>query len=281
MIYHYNIAGFLFRVQTLCSELSVPSLVPFVAEATEEPDFTISQTPDFCEVPHAETIGTYAWFESECTLYRIADKFIWNRMDTVSGEVEQLVWRGFSPTNFQLYSSLRKHVIDHLMLIAVNYAILPHGALILHSSVVENAGRGYMFLGESGTGKSTHTKLWLEHVAGSVMLNDDAPIVRVADGKAVVWGSPWSGKGRVFRNVSMPIEGIYRLSQAPENKLVMLNVANAIAAMLHSCMPPLMEVEQHTDLAFDTLSSVISLTRQFHLACLPDAAAAQMSYRQL
>ena len=49
-------------------------------------------------------------------------------------------------------------------------------------------GKRFFFLGESGTGKSTHTRLWRENIAGSKLLNDDSPIVRYEEGGVWVYG---------------------------------------------------------------------------------------------
>lgn len=96
-----------------------------------------------------------------------------------------------------------------------NIAALERRAVAVHSSVISLDGRAVLFLGESGTGKSTHTRLWREHIPGARLLNDDSPIIRIApEGAAeaasapaadtipalqgvLACGSPWSGKPRV------------------------------------------------------------------------------------
>lgn len=103
--------------------------------------------------------------------------------------------------------------------ILFNIAALPLGAVAFHSSVISYRGRGVLFLGESGTGKSTHTRLWREHIPGAELLNDDSPIIRATDSEALVHGSPWSGKTPCYRNESCPIAAVVRLSQAPHNRI--------------------------------------------------------------
>lgn len=98
--------------------------------------------------------------------------------------------------------------------ITFGIAISPE-AIAIHSSTIECEGRAVLFLGESGTGKSTHTRLWQEHIPGARLLNDDSPIIRMYQGQATAFGSPWSGKTPCYRNISRPIAGIVRLSQAP------------------------------------------------------------------
>ena len=76
---------------------------------------------------------------------------------------------------------------------------LPYGTIAVHSSCIVYRDRAVLFLGESGTGKSTHTRLWREHVEGAFLLNDDSPVLRVEDDVVRVYGSPWSGKTPCYR----------------------------------------------------------------------------------
>ena len=104
--------------------------------------------------------------------------------------------------------------------IMVMYALTTANSktLLFHSSVVSYQGRGYMFLGQSGTGKSTHSSLWLKHIEGTELVNDDNPVVRIGEDNEVrVYGSPWSGKTPCYRNVSYPVGALVKLDQAPHN----------------------------------------------------------------
>lgn len=168
---------------------------------------------------------------------------------------------------------------DHALCFAYSFATLPHKTLLIHSSVIVKDGRGVMCLGESGTGKSTHTRLWLENIEGTERLNDDGPVVRVFDdGKVKVYGSPWSGKGAVYRQESCPIAGFLRLSQAPENRIQRLSRIAAFGALLPSTLPTLQKEERTLDEICSALSEMIIAVPTYALACLPNAEAAQLSY---
>ena len=170
-------------------------------------------------------------------------------------------------------------MFDHALCFAYSFATLPHKTLLIHSSVIEKDGRGVMCLGESGTGKSTHTQLWLDHIEGTARLNDDGPVVRVMEsGEVRVYGSPWSGKGAVYRAEWRPIAGFLRLSQAPENRIQKLGRIGAFSALLPSTLPTLQKEERTLDMICGTLSEMIISVPAYSLACLPDAAAARLSY---
>ena len=111
------------------------------------------------------------------------------------------------------------------------------GVLAIHSSVLIYDGAAVLCLGESGTGKSTHTRLWREHIAGAELLNDDSPMLRIKEGIATVYGSPWSGKTPCYRNLDYPICGFMRLSQAPLNEIRPLSTLQAYGALQPS-LPP-------------------------------------------
>lgn len=158
-----------------------------------------------------------------------------------------------------------------------NIATVQHLTAAVHSSVIVKDGRAVMFLGESGTGKSTHTRLWRESVEGATLLNDDSPFVGVEDGQAVVYGSPWSGKTPCYKAECYPLLAVVRLSQAPHNRIRPLRGVQAIGALLPSLPPAFAfdrELEEHT---LATLSAVLRSVKAYHLECLPNGEAARLS----
>lgn len=157
----------------------------------------------------------------------------------------------------------------------------PLGAIAIHSSVIVKDGGAILFLGESGTGKSTHTRLWRENIDGAKLLNDDSPIIRLVDGVPTAFGSPWSGKTPCYHNLSFPIRGFVRLSQAPHNLIKRLGTLNAIGALLPSCPPAFAYDDNLQDYICDTLSKMIANVPVYHLECLPDGDAARLSYNTI
>lgn len=175
----------------------------------------------------------------------------------------------------------RKLAIDNALMILFALSTAGHGVALFHASTVTYADKAYMFLGVSGTGKSTHSSLWLKYIDGTELLNDDNPVVRVSDdGKATVYGSPWSGKTPCYRNLSYPLGGIVLLSQAPYNKIHRLSGIHAYVALVPSISGKRWEGRiadglHHTENALATNVPV------WHLECLPDEAAAQLCHNTI
>lgn len=157
-------------------------------------------------------------------------------------------------------------------------ATVGHNVTPVHSSAIVCNGRAVLFLGESGTGKSTHTRLWRENIDGAVLLNDDSPFIGFVDGRATAFGAPWSGKTPCYKQEHYPIAAIVRLSQAPHNAIRPLRSVHAIGALLPSLTPAFGYDDELQDRMLATLSKIISQVPVYHLECLPDAAAARLSY---
>lgn len=167
--------------------------------------------------------------------------------------------------------------LSNAMMLLYTFRTSAYDTLLVHASVIEYEGRGYMFLGRSGTGKSTHTRLWLENIEGASLLNDDNPIVRVIDGEAIIYGSPWSGKTPCYKNRSMPLQAVVRLSQAPFNRITRLSPLKAYAALMPSCSCMRWDHDA-VEALHKTVEKVIMKVPVRHLECLPDADAAHTSH---
>ena len=181
-------------------------------------------------------------------------------------------------TNLGSYGEVETAIIRFGLWIMFGIVIAPLGAIAIHSSVIVKDHQAVLCLGESGTGKSTHTRLWRENIENARLLNDDSPIIRIIDGKCIVYGSPWSGKTPCYVNKCVPARAFMRLSQAPYNKIHRLPALSAIGAILPSCPPAFAYDNALQDHICSTVSDAISSTPVYHLECLPDAAAAELSY---
>lgn len=191
--------------------------------------------------------------------------------DAVFSQAE--IYPDMVDTNWNAALSSMLHVL-------FSQAILPHGGISVHASAVILDGKGYLFLGKSGTGKSTHSKLWMECFAGCTLLNDDNPVIRIVDGGVKVYGTPWSGKTPCYRNETVPVAGIVRLCQSAVNNYTRIHDAEAFAAVLPSCSAILSD-RMLTENLYDNVISICEKTQTGYLECRPDTEAAELCYSNL
>ena len=165
--------------------------------------------------------------------------------------------------------------VNNAMMVMYALATANSQTALFHSSVVSYQGKAYMFLGHSGTGKSTHSSLWLKHIEGTELVNDDNPVVRIVDGVARVYGSPWSGKTPCYRNVVYPVGAIVKLDQAPYNEIKRLKGVRAYAAVVPSISGKRWD-KQLAEGLHETENQLAQIVPVWHLDCLPDEAAARL-----
>lgn len=163
-----------------------------------------------------------------------------------------------------------------MLLYAFSTATL--GGLEVHASVVMYEGKGYLFLGKSGTGKSTHSRMWLESIPGTQLLNDDNPVLRLREGNNIsVFGSPWSGKTPCYKSLEVPVGAIVRIRQASRNSIVRLSSVESYASLMASvsAFRPFGHLAEgwHT-----SIEQIVSSVPCHLLDCLPDYSAAKLCY---
>lgn len=186
--------------------------------------------------------------------------------------------KGYASAQIQIEKH-PKFCLDNALMILFAFRTVKLATLEMHSSVIVNEGEAYMFLGHSGAGKSTHSRMWLENIPQSTLLNDDNPILRVHDnGEVWVYGSPWSGKTPCYKNLSAPVKATVSIVQAPHNSIRKLTTMEAFTR-LHSSISGYWGEEQMVDHLCETISTFISKVKHFELECLPDGDAARLSQK--
>lgn len=127
-------------------------------------------------------------------------------------------------------AAIQRKFAEHLIL---------HDTLLLHGSTVAVDGKAYLFAARSGTGKSTHTRLWMR-VFGSraLMVNDDKPFLEITDAAVLAHGSPWSGKHGLDTNTCVPLAGICLLERGAENVIRRASPRELLPMLLHESYCP-------------------------------------------
>lgn len=149
--------------------------------------------------------------------------------------------------------------------------------LEMHASVIEKNGKAYLFLGKSGTGKSTHSSLWLKYIEGTTLMNDDNPAVRaLEDGTIMCYGTPWSGKTRCYKNICAPIGAYVQIRQCPENKIEKMSVLSAFSSLFSSVSGLKDDDSAMADGINDTMNKVLTVIPFYLLDCRIDSQAAHL-----
>lgn len=111
--------------------------------------------------------------------------------------------------------------------------LVDYGVILFHGSAIEMDGRAYIFTAKSGTGKSTHTRLWRKVYGDRVkMINDDKPLIGIEDGKITVYGTPWQGKHDLGDNRSVPLAAISVLERSEKNFIEAMPHGEAFTKLL-------------------------------------------------
>ena len=184
--------------------------------------------------------------------------------------------------DFERDKSGRKYSDRYLEQLAVYRKIaekLPrYNAFLFHGSAVAVDGEGYVFTAVSGTGKSTHVRLWRELLGDrAVMVNDDKPLIRVTDTGTFVCGSPWDGKHRLSSNIEVPVRAICILERAQENRISEITQAETLPMLLQQAYRP-----------FDPAALALTMNlvdrmrvKYYRLGCNMEIDAAELSYREM
>lgn len=206
---------------------ALPNLQPFVMSGNED-DTLICHVQTGQEVTSEETPSTLSsqsddktiqvWLKpDECklSLYNArSGQTYWLKAD----RQWQKVMTDWTPSDAESLASL-----NDLIMIAFVYRSAFYQTVTIHASAVAVKDEGCAFVGPSGIGKSTHSRLWLQHVPGARLLNDDQPVLRqLPDGTVWLYGSPWSGKTSCYCNEGVALKALFFMEQALENQLTRL-----------------------------------------------------------
>ena len=175
--------------------------------------------------------------------------------------------RQFSDAYLETLAVYRK-IADHLLFC---------DTLLFHGSVIAVDGEGYLFTAKSGTGKSTHTRLWREYFGEhAVMVNDDKPLLHITDSGVTAYGTPWDGKHRLSTNIAVPLKGICILTR---------DITNHIEPVEPHAVYPLIVQQTNRSLSADGMKQTLSLIDRmlnavpvYRLGCNMDIEAARVAY---
>lgn len=149
-------------------------------------------------------------------------------------------------------------------------------AMLMHAAVISDGEHAFAFTAPSGTGKSTHIRLWHEAFGDSIfVVNGDKPILRLIDGVWWVYGTPWCGKEGWHTNIGMPLSGICFLSRGEENSISRMPLANAVPMLMRQILIPKEPVAVGRQMQL--LNALVTKIPLYTMACTISEDAARMA----
>jgi len=152
-----------------------------------------------------------------------------------------------------------------------------YNGLFFHCSALAVDNKAYVFTAQSGTGKSTHARMWRETYGDKViMINDDKPIIRLIDGTFYVYGTPWNGKHSLSTNIKVPLKAICFLKRGVENKITRVNGIDWLSFMMNQTILP-RDMKSMNNL-LDMFEKMLTKTAAYELFCNISHDAAKTAY---
>ena len=156
-------------------------------------------------------------------------------------------------------------------------SMLSYDAVVFHGSVLALDGKAYLFTARSGTGKTTHTRLWLKNIPGCHVLNGDKPLLRLREDGVFACGTPWQGKEGYGCNEILPLAAVCLLERDRDNHIAPVSFHEAFPVLIQQTH----RAEEGAALV-KTLSLIGRLdgcVKLYRLGCNMDDEAALVSHR--
>ena len=223
--------------------------------------FNSKSTKDFCRKYLCDGVAD---FSVEVTADDVAAERIKSRRER---ELEGLPPYEFPDQYLETLALYRK----------IAEGLVDYGVILFHGSAIEMDGRAYIFTAKSGTGKSTHTRLWRKVYGDRVkMINDDKPFLHMENGQVTAFGSPWNGKHGLGCNGSVPLRAICILQRGEENVIEAIDAGQALPMLMQQSQRP--RVKGNYTKYMELLNRLAGDVAFYRLACNMDPSAAVVAY---
>ncbi len=217
--------------------------------------------------------NTYSFTDNFCQEYKSEDQFSPVDLTARVTKEEFLQEKELSPGFSDGY-------IENICLYrSICLQIPQFQRMLLHASILEYDGKGYAFLGRSGTGKSTHTKLWLKYIKNTSIVNGDKPILEQALNQFYAYGTPWQGKEGWGEKCKAPLLGLCFLEQAKENSIRKLSPAETASRLFLQILIP--QKEEDAIATLDFADKLIQKVPAYLLSCNISEEAVKTSFEAL
>ena len=219
----------------------------------------------------AELDNRYAYVTDQCRDYTVSDH---DATDLVANATREQILRELSAEGSPKDEGYAESVCLYRSIAEQLYA---YDAFLMHGAVIGFEGKAYAFLASSGTGKSTHIRLWRKHLKdGVIPVNGDKPVLRFENGILTAYGTPWAGKEGWQRNLGLPLAGICLLTRGEVNSLERVDPTMALSRLMRQIYLP-----KSSDGAIATMALIDRMADQipiYRLACNMTEDAVKTSF---
>lgn len=213
----------------------------------------------------------YPFIERQCRDFRCDTKDVAFTVSVTEEEIKKEQTYGDFPAGYCESICIYRKICEN---------ITSYGVFLMHSSVVEVDGYAYAFSAPSGTGKSTHTALWIKNIPGARIVNGDKPLLKMeADGSVTAFGTPWNGKENWGENISAPLRAVCFLERGEQNSIHKICEEEAILRLAQQLY--LRGNRQSVNLQLMLMDSFVRAVPFYLLACNISDEAAKLSYATL
>ena len=162
----------------------------------------------------------------------------------------------------------------------ISLELTKYDCFLMHAAVIDVDSKGYAFLARSGTGKTTHTRLW-QKLLGNKMkyVNGDKPLIRFINNIPYAYGTPWCGKESYGENTRVELNALCFIERGLENSIVEIPKKNILTKIIHQILIPTDETQAIK--TFDLLNKTINYVDTYLLKCNMDIEAAVIAYNKL
>lgn len=167
----------------------------------------------------------YEYIYTRCRKYVISDQVILDPdiIITVSqGDLTQEEHRmkiAMQAGKTEVYTEADPEYLETLVVYRkIAEEMLHYRTILMHGSVIATEGVGYMITAPKGVGKTTRTRIWVNNIPGSVVVNGDKPLIKVSSKSVYACGTPWGGKEEWHNNIIVPLRAIFLLERADEGE---------------------------------------------------------------
>ena len=287
MTFHYQVGDHIFAIEATEEQFAqLPNYAPFRISTDASPLFVIHvEDGDIPSSDNWEHVYTDRSDEDmpRIEMYRLEGQWLFRVSMSREGEIvcAMCCSEDWSEVSLFMHPAYVRFAIDNAAMLVYAFATVGHKTLLFHSSVTVRDGLAYMFLGHSGTGKSTHSQQWKAAFPEVELLNDDNPAVRIMDDRTVrVYGTPWSGKTPCYKASSAPVAALVQLAQAPQNIITRLRMSQAYPFILAS-VSGLKVLPKMMDQIYESIALLLELCPVYKLECLPNPDAARVCYEEI